>query len=347
MSSIFISYRRDDSAPYAGRLYDRLTAHFGAGEVFMDIDQIEPGEDFVEVIERKVGGCETAVVLIGERWLAAADADGARRLDDPADFVRLEVAAALQRGACVVPVLVGGAVMPRPTELPEALAALSRRNAVELSDSRFHRDVDRLIAALSRPVTQRTPAGANRDATTYGNPGRAPVAKPMRVAIGAAGLAGVGVLAWAVSTGRSPSSTTPAHEAAPTAAAAAAPASTTPLATPSAARGDSLDSFRLKERARSSMLTWALLGSADAQYRYAVELECYVPKDAKAAWVWFRKAADQGHARAIAALTALNAPPPDNAAKREAQESKSLHFCTSEMLDSFIRDTSQPIKPAE
>ena len=151
MSIIFISYRRDDSAPYAGRLYDRLAAHFGAAQVFMDIDQIEPGEDFVEVIQRKVGACETAVVLIGKAWLGIADATGRRRLDDPEDFVRLEVAAALLRGVRVVPVLVGGASMPRAEQLPAVLAPLSRRNAVELSDSRFHRDVDRLVQALARP----------------------------------------------------------------------------------------------------------------------------------------------------------------------------------------------------
>ena len=100
MSSIFISYRRDDSAPYAGRLYDRLSAHFGAGEVFMDIDQIEPGEDFVEVIERKVGACATAVVLIGPRWLGAVDAQGYRRLDDagPAPLNRRQPSEPVSRG---------------------------------------------------------------------------------------------------------------------------------------------------------------------------------------------------------------------------------------------------------
>jgi hypothetical protein len=90
MTRVFISYRRDDSAAYAGRLYDRLTAHFGEGQVFMDIDQIEPGEDFVEAIQRTVSACETAVILIGKGWLNAADSEGKRRLDDPDDFVRLD-----------------------------------------------------------------------------------------------------------------------------------------------------------------------------------------------------------------------------------------------------------------
>jgi TIR domain len=150
MSKIFISYRRDDSAAYAGRLYDRLVAHFGPGQVFMDIDQIEPGEDFVEVINKRVGSCSATIVLIGKSWLSAADAEGNRRLDDPEDFVRQEITTALGRKIRVFPVLVGGAVMPKMAQLPEALGALSRRNGIEITDLRFHHDVDRLIEALAK-----------------------------------------------------------------------------------------------------------------------------------------------------------------------------------------------------
>lgn len=151
VSTIFISYRRDDTAPYAGRIYDRLTAHFGDSQVFMDIDQIQPGEDFVKVINSKVSACDVAIVLIGKNWLALTNAEGKRRLDDAEDFVRLEVAAALARDVRVVPVLVGGTAMPRANELPEVLAPLARRNAVEVSDTRFHSDVDRLLEALGKP----------------------------------------------------------------------------------------------------------------------------------------------------------------------------------------------------
>ena len=91
MSKIFISYRRDDSAAYAGRLYDRLVSHFGRGHVFMDIDQIEPGEVFDQVIKDKLAAVQVAVVLIGERWLDIADASGQRRLDNSADWVRVEI----------------------------------------------------------------------------------------------------------------------------------------------------------------------------------------------------------------------------------------------------------------
>src|SRR5262245_3777098 len=153
---LFINYRREDTAPYAGRLYDRLTAHFGEDQVFIDIDQIGPGEDFVEAINRKVGTCDVAIISIGPHWLTATDASGNRRLDDPEDFVRAEIVAALERKILVIPVLVGGARMPRRQDLPEALSPLSRRNAIELSETRFHADVNRLIEAIEKsvPVTK-------------------------------------------------------------------------------------------------------------------------------------------------------------------------------------------------
>lgn len=152
MAKIFINYRRKDSAPYAGRLYDRLAGHFGHDHVFMDIDQIEPGEVFDQVIEDKLAAVQAAVVLIGEHWLDIADANGQRRLDDPDDWVRLEIAAVLERGIRVIPVLVGGATMPKSTQLPECLVPLTRRQAIEITDHRFHADTDKLIKALEKIV---------------------------------------------------------------------------------------------------------------------------------------------------------------------------------------------------
>ena len=148
-SGIFISYRRDDSAGHTGRLYDRLAAHFGDDQVFMDIDQIEPGEDFVQIIEEAVGSCEILIAVIGRRWLTAGD-ETSRRLDNPNDFVRLEIAAALERDVRVIPVLVAGATMPGPQDLPAELAKLSRRNAVELSDLRWNHDIKQLIEVLDK-----------------------------------------------------------------------------------------------------------------------------------------------------------------------------------------------------
>ena len=121
---IFISYRRADSAGYAGRIYDRLTAHFGEDAVFMDVDTIEAGVDFVEVLQNAVQSCDVLVALIGRGWLDIKDAAGKRRLDNPEDFVRIEIAAALSRDIRVIPVLVDGASMPRSTELPDNLKPL-------------------------------------------------------------------------------------------------------------------------------------------------------------------------------------------------------------------------------
>ena len=152
MSSIFINYRRDDSSGYAGRIYDRLSNHFSSDHVFMDIDQIEPGEDFHDVINEKLKSVQVAIVLIGKYWLDIADVTGQRRLDNPDDWVRLEIAALLERKIRVIPVLIGGAVMPQSTQLPENLMPLARRNAYEISDKRFHTDMGKLIPVMEKVI---------------------------------------------------------------------------------------------------------------------------------------------------------------------------------------------------
>jgi TIR domain-containing protein len=147
---IFISYRRDDSAGFAGRLYDRLAARFGTEHVFMDIDTITPGHEFAADIERALSACDACIVLIGRRWESIALPDGRRRLEDPTDFVRLEVAAAIRRGITVFPVLVEGAKPPEPASLPEDIRDVSGRQAIELSNERWNYDVGRLILALEQ-----------------------------------------------------------------------------------------------------------------------------------------------------------------------------------------------------
>src|ERR1700687_4949301 len=161
MNGIFISYRRDDAPGYAGRLYDRLAAHFGADHVFMDVQGIEPGVDFVDAIERALGSCEIVIVLIGKDWLAA-DSAGRRRLDDPNDFVRVETATALARGIRVVPVLVEGAVMPRGDSLPTELLPLVRRQAVELSHKQWDATSADLIRTLEKILDRDKPRAAAR-----------------------------------------------------------------------------------------------------------------------------------------------------------------------------------------
>src|SRR5262245_30677973 len=149
MPRILISYRRDDSAAYAGRLFDRLSDYFGADNIFIDIDTIKPGQDFVKTIGDSVIACDAVLAVIGPRWLVEKDAKGQRRLDNPDDLVRMEVATALNRGIQVIPVLVGGAEMPQTSDLPGDLTRLARLQALGVSDERFHHDVHRLIQALS------------------------------------------------------------------------------------------------------------------------------------------------------------------------------------------------------
>lgn len=147
--TIFISYRRrGEGAGYGGRIADKLVEHFGKEQCFRDVDDIESGIDFVTTIREAVGTCEVLVAVIGPDWLSQSNDKGMRRLDDPRDFVRLEVAAALERDIRVIPVLVGGAEVPMEGQLPQVLEALSRRQAHELTDSRWEYDVSKLIDAI-------------------------------------------------------------------------------------------------------------------------------------------------------------------------------------------------------
>jgi hypothetical protein len=151
---IFISYRREETAYPAGWLYDRLADRFGGRQVFKDVDSIQLGDDFVEVITRAVGSCDVLVALIGDQWLTITDAHGRRRLDDPDDFVRLEIEAALTRKVRVIPILVDGARMPRADELPDSLVKLVRRQALELSPARFEFDTSRLLKVLDLTLAE-------------------------------------------------------------------------------------------------------------------------------------------------------------------------------------------------
>ncbi len=145
---IFISYRREETAYPAGWLYDRLADRFSGGQVFKDVDSIQLGDDFVEVVTRAVGSCDVLLALIGDQWLTITDEHGRRRLDDPDDFVRLEIEAALTRNVRVIPILVDGARMPNADELPDSLVKLVRRQALELSPARFEFDTSRLFEVL-------------------------------------------------------------------------------------------------------------------------------------------------------------------------------------------------------
>ena len=159
MGGIFISYRRGDSAAWAGRIWEHLTGAFGAERVFMDVDSLNLGEDFLDVIERYIDAIDVMLVIIGQRWVDAADAQGRRRLDLDDDFVAIEIGRALERGCRVVPLLVDQASMPDTKELPPRLSVLARRHAVDVSHAAFARDMERLINALAPLLTDDEPAG--------------------------------------------------------------------------------------------------------------------------------------------------------------------------------------------
>jgi hypothetical protein len=151
-AGIFISYRRSENIPQAGRLHDNLSNRFGQRPVFIDYESIEPGRDFVEAIEEAVSSCRILLAVIGRDWLTCSDEHGRRRLDDPEDFVRLEIATALNRGVRVIPVLVQGAVMPHEKDLPVDMAALARRQSCVVRDLGWNDDVRKLIGKISADV---------------------------------------------------------------------------------------------------------------------------------------------------------------------------------------------------
>lgn len=148
MAKIFISYRREDSAAYVGRLFDELQRKFGRSTVFMDIDSIEPGQPFAEQIATSMKSATVVLVAIGRRWLEVTDSGGRRRIDIQEDFVRLEIETALASNLRVIPVLFGGAVPPQADALPEPIRALATLQATEISDARFSFDTSRLIRSI-------------------------------------------------------------------------------------------------------------------------------------------------------------------------------------------------------
>jgi hypothetical protein len=161
---VFISYRRQETAAYAGRIYDAMVARFGEENVFMDVE-MAPGIDFVDHINEVLSGCAALIVVIGSSWATVEGDGGQPRLQDPDDFVRLEVANGMSHPtATVIPVLVGDARMPRAEQLPEELRPITRRNAMELSDGRWRYDVGRLNETLEELLAGLTGFPAQRQA---------------------------------------------------------------------------------------------------------------------------------------------------------------------------------------
>jgi sulfatase modifying factor 1 len=168
MPRIFISYRREDSEHITGRIHDRLGPHFGSDNVFMDIDTIPFGVDFRKHLDQAVSQCDVLLAVIGENWLDVQHRDGPRqgqrRLDDPSDFVRIEIQSALARGIPVIPVLVGRAGMPSEQDLPVGLKDLAFRNAAEVRGGKdFHAHVERLLRGVEQMLRVQPEAAQARD----------------------------------------------------------------------------------------------------------------------------------------------------------------------------------------
>jgi len=172
MPKLFISYRREDAAGFAGRLADALEARYGVGAVFRDVDDIQPGKDFVEALDTALRSTDVFIVMIGRQWLSVGGPD-APRLHDPQDFVRREITMALERTIPVIPALLEGARMPTQAELPPELADLARRQAIVLDDRSWNADVQNLMGAIeanpmdgtaahARPTDVVAPVGVKR-----------------------------------------------------------------------------------------------------------------------------------------------------------------------------------------
>jgi hypothetical protein len=150
MGDIFINYRREDSSPYAGRLYDFLRLAFPDNKVFIDVDSIDPGEDFVDAINTTLAVSRVVIAVIGPNWTDVIDKAGNRRLDDPDDYVVRELSVALKSSMRVIPVLVGGAQMPQPDLLPRRLESLARKNPIVITDTHFVSNAKQLATSIAR-----------------------------------------------------------------------------------------------------------------------------------------------------------------------------------------------------
>jgi hypothetical protein len=231
---IFINYRRGDDPGYTGRLFDRLQEAFAPEQLFLDVDNIAPGLDFARVLDERIAESDVVLAVIGKGWIDARDAKGARRLDDPDDFVRIEIASALSQDKRVIPVLVGEAQMPRPEQLPDVLRPLARRNAVRLTHERFRVDMQSLIKGLQQALDE---IAARRKSQGGAERAKRTALRPVATVGGAVAVVLIaGAVLFEIRTASPPSSTqhtaaiAPASSAPPPSAspAPAAPAAPTP-----------------------------------------------------------------------------------------------------------------------
>jgi hypothetical protein len=297
--TIFINYRREDSISIAGRLYDRLSQTFGRKNIFMDVDHIPAGVDFVAHLNSQIAACKIALVVIGPHWLEAKDESGGRRLDNPDDFVTIEIATALARNIRVIPVLVDGAGMPKAGELPDPLKALARRQAVEVRQLHFRRDAEALVERMNealdgelgwqRPWRGKAIAGA--------------AAAVLLLLLGWIGLSSIDLAVWRLRLPALPITSHPAP-----------PVSAREEYEKAAAKGDASAMFNLGvlyhngqgvaqdyAKAREWYEKAAAKGDASAMFNLGVLYEngFGVAQDYAKAGAWYEKAAAKGQASAM------------------------------------------------
>jgi hypothetical protein len=169
--NIFISYRRGEDSGFAGRLFDSLHTVFDSSQLFMDVDSIEPGTNFVRVLQEKIADSDIVLAIIGRSWVDAADSNGNRRLDNPKDFVRTEIEAALSHKKVVIPVLVGNAEMPTYERLPESLRVLTEIHALRINHERYRADAEGLIKSLKKILDRPPREQADKSETAPDNHG--------------------------------------------------------------------------------------------------------------------------------------------------------------------------------
>jgi hypothetical protein len=269
---IAISYRRQDSSSIAGRLYDRLQAEFGKGSVFMDFDSIPYGVDFREHIKQTLQRAKVVVAIIGPEWSGGQELSN-RRIDDPTDFVRLEVASALENGIPIIPVLVNNAPMPEAKSLPPELEGLAFRNGLALDTGiDFHHHADRLIAGIHRVVDPPKATEPSPPVTSQVN--AAPVTQkpskllPISILIGVIAIAGIA--AWYFA-GRAPRDTVSKHDATPAPAAIDSPSvSTSANPSPSQAVNDTASTSAANEPGREHFFA-GKVGAKEATFRLRFE----------------------------------------------------------------------------
>jgi hypothetical protein len=156
--NVFVNYRRQADSGIAGRIYDSLNRALPGVSIFMDVDKLNPGDDFEDALEKTLTSCVVLLAIIGPQWAIMVDQSGQRRLDNANDFVRKELRAALDKGVRVIPVLIGGAQMPDASALPADLKALAKHQAMEIRHERFRADVD----ALAQAIAATTPGARGR-----------------------------------------------------------------------------------------------------------------------------------------------------------------------------------------